>query len=105
MAVKAACTPQPSGHPPRLTPELQKWWVAGSRNNILSVAVYPSLVPRPPLTAFFTAVEKKTHFFSTAVKKAARGSLDTRLGYTATLRMCFLCEPTQSNSRLIQVSK
>ena len=37
-----------------------------------------SLVPRPPLAAFFAAVEKNV-FFSTAAKKAARGGLGTRL--------------------------
>ena len=26
-AIKAACSPQPSGHPPRLTADLQAWYV------------------------------------------------------------------------------
>ena len=45
---------------------------------LLSVCTLHSLVPRPPLAAFF-----RSHvFFSTAAKKAARGGLDTRLHIT-----------------------
>ena len=43
-----------------------------------------SLVPRPSLTAFFTAVAKSV-VFATAAKKAVREGLGTRLIYTARL--------------------
>ena len=38
-----------------------------------------SLVRRPPLAAFFAAVEKCATRFSMAMKKAARGGLGMRL--------------------------
>ena len=44
----------------------------------------PSLVPRPSLTAFFTAVAKTT-LFATAAKKAVKEGPGTRLPHTRVL--------------------
>ena len=44
----------------------------------------PSLVPRPPHSFFFAAVEKNA--FSTAAKKAVREGLGTRLGIPVILQ-------------------
>ena len=49
---------------------------------VVHVLYFTSLIPRPPLAAFFSVVEKTRcffWFFSTAAKKAARGGLGTRL--------------------------
>ena len=54
-----------------------------------------SLVARPPLTAFFAAVGKKTTFFH-GCEKAARGGLGTRLGHGH----CFLLQLSQCTSAI-----
>ena len=45
---------------------------------LLTTVQDPTLVPRPPLTAFFHGCGKNTRFFHSC-KKAARGSLGTKL--------------------------
>ena len=47
-----------------------------TRYSSWNISPCPSLVPRPPLAAFFAAVEKHA-----AAKKAVRGGLGTRLMY------------------------
>ena len=53
-----------------------------------------SLVPRPPLAAFFAAVEKNAIFHG--CEEAARGGLGTRLGH----RHCFLLQLSQCMSAI-----
>ena len=52
----------------------------------------PSLIPRPPLAAFFTAMEKHAGF-SMAAKKVARGGLGMRLSVYPSLELSLVQEP------------
>ena len=76
---------------------------------LVCMCVRSSLVPRPPLAAFFTAVENAR--FSMAVKKAARGGLGTRLceqctqSYGLFKLLCVVDELLQNNSRLFPAKR